>query len=434
MQTISIGVFQYWLNKLSKFISIQLFTQGLGMLSGIILIRTLSQEEYAYFTLANTMQGAMSTLADSGISTALSAIGGKVWQDHYQFGQLISSAKQVRRYLGTFVVFIVTPISLWLLIKNGLNIRPSLILILIILFELYLYLIAAVLVVVPRMKSQITQLQNIDIIFSAFRLILLGLAYLFFKLNAALAALISVFATGIHVWLLRRLAIKSINPNAPPNRKYTIEIFKVVKHQAPNSIFYCLQGQITIFLISIFGSTQNIAEVGALSRLSIIFAVITSVMHTIVLPSFSRCQSSKLFRKRYYLVIGIYCLFSIGLICIVSIFPDKILLIIGNKYSHLRNELILMAIGTITQSLVGVLWQINTSKAWVKNSWMFIPLTVLTQVFSLFFLNISTTKGIIIFGFLPVVPSILLNIYMTHIGIYQIDQINRTSTESSSLK
>lgn len=434
MHITSISKLQYWFSKLSRFISIQLVAQGIGMISGIILVRTLSQEEYAYFTLANTMQGTMNTLADSGISTALSAIGGKVWHDPYQFGQLISSAKQVRHYLGAIVVTIVTPVTLWLLVKNGAGIAPALLLIIIILSELYLYLIAAVLVVVPRMKSQIYQLQNIGLVFAASRLALLGCTFLVFKLNASLAALISVFATGINVWLLRKLATKNIKTNAPINKNYTREIFRVVKHQAPNSIFYCFQGQITIFLISIFGSSQNIAEVGALSRLSVIFAVISSTMHTIVLPSFSRCQTSGLLWKRYYIVIGLYSLFSIALISVVSLFPDKILLVLGNKYSHLSNELVLMALGTVIQSFVGILWQVNTSKAWVKNSWIFIPLTVLTQIISLFFFDVSTTKGIILFGFVPVLPSIFLNFYMTRSGIQQLDKVNQVSAEPPTLK
>lgn len=77
----------YWLKTLSKFVSVQLVVQVLGFASGILLIRTLDKQEYAYFTLANSMQGTMNVLANAGVGSALWAIGGKVWQDPYRFGQ-----------------------------------------------------------------------------------------------------------------------------------------------------------------------------------------------------------------------------------------------------------------------------------------------------------------------------------------------------------
>ncbi len=106
----------YWLKTLSKFISIQLIIQALGFASGILLVRNLDKQEYAYLTLANSMQGAMNVLADSGIGSALSAIGGKVWQDPYRFGQLINTAMHIRRYLAILTITIVTPILMWMLL------------------------------------------------------------------------------------------------------------------------------------------------------------------------------------------------------------------------------------------------------------------------------------------------------------------------------
>jgi len=41
----------------------------------------LEQREYAFFTIANTMQGTLNLLADVGISVGLVSIGGRVWQD-----------------------------------------------------------------------------------------------------------------------------------------------------------------------------------------------------------------------------------------------------------------------------------------------------------------------------------------------------------------
>ena len=59
------------------------------------------------------------------------------------------------------------------------------------------------------------------------------------------------------------------------------EILRLTKHLAANAVFYCFQGQITVFLISFFGHhVSSVAEVGALGRLAMIFAVGMLVLAT----------------------------------------------------------------------------------------------------------------------------------------------------------
>ncbi len=58
--------------------SAQVLIQALGFISGIIIIRLLPTEEYAFYTLANTMLGTMNILSDAGVSTGVMAQGGKV--------------------------------------------------------------------------------------------------------------------------------------------------------------------------------------------------------------------------------------------------------------------------------------------------------------------------------------------------------------------
>ena len=78
----------------------QAAVQVIGFLSGILLVRYLDQRDYAFFTIANTMQGTINVLADIGISIGLVSIGGRVWQDRQRFGELIThraaSAPQAR--------------------------------------------------------------------------------------------------------------------------------------------------------------------------------------------------------------------------------------------------------------------------------------------------------------------------------------------------
>src|SRR3954464_12415478 len=75
----------------SNFALIQGFVQVIGFLSGILLVRYLDQREYAYFTIANTMQGTLNVLADIGISIGLVSIGGRVRYDRERVGAVFNT-------------------------------------------------------------------------------------------------------------------------------------------------------------------------------------------------------------------------------------------------------------------------------------------------------------------------------------------------------
>ena len=78
-----------WVPILAKFAFVQAIVQVLGFAAGLLIVRTLSKREYAFFTIGNTMLAAILVLADSGISSALTAIGGRVWQDGQRLGSCL---------------------------------------------------------------------------------------------------------------------------------------------------------------------------------------------------------------------------------------------------------------------------------------------------------------------------------------------------------
>ena len=80
-----------WFSLLARFASAQVLIQVLGFLSGIIIVRHLSKPDYAWFTIANTFVATMGMLANLGVSGAVSAIGGEVWQDNAKFCLLYTS-------------------------------------------------------------------------------------------------------------------------------------------------------------------------------------------------------------------------------------------------------------------------------------------------------------------------------------------------------
>jgi hypothetical protein len=93
----------------------QVLIQGIGFISGILIIRILPTHEYALYTLANTMLGIMILLADGGITTGVMAQGGKVWQNNDRLGAVIATGLDLRKKIAIASVLISAPILIFLL-------------------------------------------------------------------------------------------------------------------------------------------------------------------------------------------------------------------------------------------------------------------------------------------------------------------------------
>lgn len=399
-----------------NFALVQAGVQVVGFLSGILLIRHLDQREYAYFTIANTMQGTLNVLADIGISIGLVSIGGRVWQDRSRFGQLVNTALGLRRKLGAAAVVVVTPILYFMLMKNGASVPYTLILIAAVLAGLAVQLSIGVLSVVPRLRSDISKIQTIDMVGAAARLLAL-LVVMGLFLNGAVALAIGSVTLLLQFWMLRRYVAGVIDFKAPENLEDREAMRGFIRSQAANAVFFCLQGQITVFLISIFGrEVSSVAEVGALGRLAMIFAVLSNLLANVFAPAFARCQSRRKLGWQYSLVIGGVGGFSLLLITAAAFFPNQFLFVLGSKYAHLERELLLMVVGAVITAMAGTLWSLNAAKAWIAGSWLYIPLTLATQLALIPFTDFSSVSGVLAFNLVSAIPSLLLNLVFSYRG------------------
>lgn len=399
-----------------NFAFVQAVVQLIGFCSGILLVRWLDQREYAYFIIANTMQGTINLLADIGVSVGLVSIGGRVWQDRHRFGQLINTALNVRKRLGAIAVLAVTPILASMLWKNGASISYSALLIGLCLVGISIELSIGVLAVVPRLRSDISLIQRIDLTGAIVRFSLL-LVLVFVFLNAGIAVAVASATLFLQYTLLRRYVAKVVDLGAPEDSQDRHEIIRLTKHLAPNAVFYCLQGQITILLISFFAHRVSaVAEVGALGRLAMIFTVLSNLLANVFVPAFARCQDRRRLPWLFAAIVGGVLGFSLAVLVAAEFFPREFLFVLGNKYAHLQRELLLMVGSAVLGALTGTFWALNASKAWVSGAWLYIPLTLATQIALIPYTDFSSVIGVLTFNLLSSIPNLLLNIALSYRG------------------
>ncbi len=399
-----------------NFVTVQAFVQLTGFAAGILLVRYLDQRQYAFFTIANTMQGTISVLADMGISIGLISIGGRVWKDRHRFGQLIRTAQMLRWKLGAVATVLIVPILYLMLTRNGATPRYGLLLIGFVLIGLAAQLSFSVLSVVPRLCSNVARIQRIDFISAIARLVaLISCAFLF--LNAGLAVLVGSAAALLQYLMMRSHVSDVIDLHAPENEEDRRAMLGFIKSQAPNAIFFCVQGQITVFLISFFGHHAGaVAEIGALGRLAMIFAILGQLMTNIFVPAFARAQTARRLRWQYAIITGGVIAFAGSVLGAAALFPHQFLFVLGPQYAHLHRELFLMVAGTVANVIVSTLWLLNAAKAWVAGSWLYIPLTLATQLALIPSTDFSSVNSLLLFNLISTLPILLLNILLTYRG------------------
>jgi O-antigen/teichoic acid export membrane protein len=415
-----------WLPILARFTFVQGVVQLLGFAAGILIVRELPKREYAFYTIGNTMLATILLLADSGISSALSAIGGRIWKDKGRLGSLLNTALQLRRQMAVLTVLIVVPVLVWLLRQNGAPLPEMVLLVLAVLVGAGLELITRIYSVALRLKSQIRQIQNQALTAAFVKLAVVGIA-LFIFFNAVVAILSVVIGYAVQFWMLRRWVAQNIDRTAPQDSTMRAEIISVIRKQSPHSIYYCLQGQITVWLISIFGSTDNVANVGALGRLALLFGLLSSVFAEVILPAFSRIQSPHLVRRRFFQIVLGNVAVSALLMGVIIVFPRQILSVLGSQYANLHSEGILMAVGAIVMSIAGLLWTVNAARAWIVPPQILIPCTLILQVILVMVLDLSTVRGVLLFSIYSGLPSIVLSIWCALRRMWEIPVVNPAS-------
>jgi hypothetical protein len=285
-----------------------------------------------------------------------------------------------------------------------------------ILLGLLVQLSLGVLSVVPRLRSDIDRIRNIDLTGAVARLAILGALVAVF-LNASAAVAVGSAALFLQYRLLRRYVAGVVDLDAPANEEDRRAMHGFIKGQAANSIFFCIQGQITVFLISFFGTdSSSVAEVGALGRLAMIFAVFSNLLTNVFAPAFARCQSPRRLRWQYAGTVGSVLAFIVVLVTAAALFPEAFLFVLGSKYTHLEHELLLMIGGAVVGALINTIWALNASKAWVSGSWLYIPLTLATQAALVPFTDFSSVRGVLIFNLISSVPNLLLNLVLSYRG------------------
>jgi Na+-transporting NADH:ubiquinone oxidoreductase subunit NqrE len=167
----------------------------------------------------------------------------------------------------------------------------------------------------------------------------------------------------------------------------------------------------TVFLVAALGSSNRVADVGALGRIAVILSVLGAVINNLVIPRFARCQSLGQVVHLYRGIMILYVVLIAAFVSLGVVFPRPFLWILGSQYDHLGVELPYILFASGVSAVSGVLYGLNAARGWLQGSWLVIPVTLLSQACLIPLLDLRSIEGAVLFTALPVVPVSLLYVY-----------------------
>jgi hypothetical protein len=248
--------------------------------------------------------------------------------------------------------------------------------------------------IAPKLTQDISPLQKNQVGVNAGRLVLLLVTLFAFPW-----AFVAILASGLpQLWGNNRLRTISSNYadlSQKPDPIIRGEILTVVKRVLPGAIYYSASGQITIWLVSFFGTTVAIAQVGALGRLSVILTLFSVLLTTLVVPRFARLPAlKKLILQRFIQIQLLLLVMSLGIVGTVWLFPTQVLWVLGKSYSGLTDELVLSITGSCLGLITGISFSLVSSRGWATNPIITISIELAALVLGIALLDVSTLKGV----------------------------------------
>jgi O-antigen/teichoic acid export membrane protein len=367
--------------------------QGVQLLTTLFLVRKLSVEAYAQFGLAFGFQATVGALMDLGISITIIPLVGDRREDRALVGRYVRSAKHLRN--RAFWILAPFAIIAFLAITYRHHWDWSLQVLLLSSVLLTLYSSGRLAYSSPPLFlfGRLREFYLPQTLSGLMRLAAYAAVYLVGELNAWTAAGLSALNVTVNGNLLARKSRRYLDWPENDDPAADRELLQFLLPATPAIIFAAFQSQISLFLVSIFGQTTNIAEVAALGKIALLFSVLTTFNTVVVEPYVARLSRARLL-PIYLSLLALAAILCIPVVLFAFALPAPFLWLLGSKYQGLGNLVGWVVLSACINYLAGLIWIMNRARKWLfwSGSILEIVLLIVVQIAFVVIVGVHTTK------------------------------------------
>ncbi len=392
-----------WFKLGAEYAIAHFLTRALAAVGAIALVRILSVEEYAVYTLFLSAITFIFTFSDLGATQTLSYFRWRVAKKNQPWLPYLNVVLKFRR-ITFFFGFAFAALYVWN-VGSELYITDNSKVVGIALIGIggWLAMQAGILTYALKLEQQFYYVYTIEVVNEVIKLLVI--ATLFFTgIKTALGGMTSVVLGALVAALIATALLRLSNKGKPlllsprqmtqGNKVLLGQILPVL----PGTIHFALQGIFVAWLAAYYGSAENLAEVGALGRIGALIAVLAGFTNSVFVPKLVSISDDNKFFKMYLMWWIVILSFGVVVGLFVTSYPSLFLALLGSSYQQLELELLVIA-GTSIFSIYALFaWGVNRARGWIKYQPFRVPFVLLGQVIMFVWFDFSTTLDVLLFS------------------------------------
>jgi len=422
-----------WAGLFSEYASTEIISKGLAAIAALLIVNYFSIMEFAIYTLALSIFIFISTFTDLGLTKSLLYFRRLSIQTNQEFKHYLGAVLVLRNIL-LVIGFI---IGIFIFYYSGKEINLSFsnicLIFLLVIVASYFNILSSLNLFVLRIESEFRKVYFIEIIVNLIKFVAVCLIVYYSFLHAWIAILIITLTVYISAllakfYLQNNFVGYSYVDNYQSKNKIR-EIYKYITPTIPSALYFSIQLPLVIWLASYFGDVSNIAEVGALGRLSAIVALISGFILNVILPRMANAPGKGDIFK-YVMVWVMIILFGSILLLFTSSYPQLLLILIGDNYSNLNKELFYMILAAIISSGLTYADGINRTMGWLKFYPSTVGLLIVAQIIFINILDLSKTIDLVLFSLFSILVQLILQITISLVGFLNPSVVKLTEQDN----
>lgn len=377
----------------------------MGGIAGLLIVNVLPKEQYASYTFLITCMTLMLGITDTGLAHCCLPLVGQRTTD---VPWVVGACRQVFRKRGWLLVasfIIVVPYWIHSSRQHGWTGSgywlASAVVVLVLLLTLREHYAQVVLLIL----GHIAALNRTAFVVHGVRMSMVAAALFLLPPTAySLAAVLGATAVaGVAGLTLLQRAFKAngIAAHRLPAKEAAEadrQIYRIAKPLVLPAIFYQFQGVITVFIVSLFGTANMLAEVGALGRIAMMLVVFERVGAMLLFPVIARApDGERLATMVIRAHLGYFGLMAAVFLSAVLL-PEYWILLLGKQYAAQAPVLWMAFLSTLLMSCAGFAFSTLASRGHTARQTLIIPFVLLVQGGYLWLFGVADLRAVLGFG------------------------------------
>jgi len=383
-----------------------------NMLYGLLCVRMLPIASYAQFAVLFGFMGSLTTLLDIGMSGTLTPLVGEQIANLPLIASYVASIRRIALRMYLVVAPIAGLVFVFLVQRQHWGALVVAQMVVVLLVTAWFARVSSAYGAVLILRRDRSHYYRAQIIGSLGSLSLLVVFWAFHSVNVYVGILLNVAQTLFLAFFYYRRARELLGVKGQPNTSQEKAIVRLAMPNVPSTVFYAIQGQVMLMLITVFGhSVSSVANIGALSRLGQILVLFSQMNIILAEPFFAKLEQSRL-RRIYILAAGLVAVGAAAFSALAFLFPEVFLWILGPHYRQLRLEVGLMVLSSSIQYLGGFLWVVHSSRRFVY-WWVTIAniaLILAVEVLFIWKVDLSVVRNVLILNVASALASLAVTL------------------------